>query len=342
MLFFSCSQEMLVTGLLKIKYFQGLPMSALPQRTQILIKDLLFQKKYNLSHSQTDLMAYLVNVSYWAICVDGYFVISTSKIKSDLPEMGEKTIEASLKVLKDLGLIYSKIVEVKSWKGKPKLRGIQLSNKGKEYNAKLILPTQDKRMRALEQEIKELKETIENLTVNPVQKENKKEETLLPIKLPQKEAIEPFIETIKKRFSTHGKPICNAVPQWEKETIFYINSYNKLSLITKDKTYKQLSNPSEIYHFWQWLFLNPERIGDTIDFSKTPTIKVLEKRFLNQIVIIGKKEEKIYAFVSFKNGVKIKVENQEGKVRFIVDSSTGKEKIFSLDTCQDILFGVLK
>lgn len=86
----------------------------LPKRTQILVKNLLFQKKYNLSHSQTDLMAYLVNVYYWAISVDGYFVINTSKIKSDLPKMSEKTIEASLKILKDLGLIHSKILEVKA------------------------------------------------------------------------------------------------------------------------------------------------------------------------------------------------------------------------------------
>jgi len=69
----------------------------LPNRTQILIKDLLFQEKYSLSHSQTDLMAYLVNVPYWATKVDGYFVITTSKIMTDLPMMGEKTIEASFK-----------------------------------------------------------------------------------------------------------------------------------------------------------------------------------------------------------------------------------------------------
>ena len=88
-------------------------MSARPQHTQILIKDCDFQARYDLSHTQTDLMAYMVNVSYWADCVDGYYVITTSKILSDLPLMGEKTFQASFKVLKEKGLIESKIVEVK-------------------------------------------------------------------------------------------------------------------------------------------------------------------------------------------------------------------------------------
>jgi hypothetical protein len=102
----------------------------LPNRTRILIQDLLFREKYNLSHAQTDLMAYLVNVAYWAINVDGYFVIATSKIMMDLPAMGEKTIEASFKVLKDLELIQCKTVQVTQLRGKPYLRGMKLTKKG--------------------------------------------------------------------------------------------------------------------------------------------------------------------------------------------------------------------
>jgi hypothetical protein len=36
----------------------------LPQHTQILIKDLDFQATYHLSHTQMDVMAYMVNVPY--------------------------------------------------------------------------------------------------------------------------------------------------------------------------------------------------------------------------------------------------------------------------------------
>jgi len=321
-------------------------MSAVPNRTQILIKDLPFQEKYHLSHSQTDLMAYLVNVIYWAINVEGYFVITTSKIMSDLPAMGQKTIEANLKVLKDLGLIECKIVEVTPWKGKPKLRGVKLTTKGEEYNAKLVLPSQDEEVKRLKLEIKELKETIKNLTVSESETSTPKEEPEPKPKpstptMPPLEAIETFICDVTQRFGRSSQPICNDVPKWNKETTFYMNSYHKLTVITPQKEHKQLKNPLEIQHFWQWLFTHHHRIGDIIDFTKEPTLKALEERFLHQKIIIGEQEEKINAFIPIKNGVKIKVENKKGKVRFIADSSTRKEMIFSLKRAQEVLFKIL-
>jgi len=50
-------QEMLGSGLLKIKKFnfQGFIMSItpqnLPKRTRVLVKDILFQEKYSLTHT---------------------------------------------------------------------------------------------------------------------------------------------------------------------------------------------------------------------------------------------------------------------------------------------------
>ena len=323
-------------------------MSALPNRTQILIKDLIFQEKYHLTHSQTDLMAYLVNVVYWAININGYSVIATSKIMTDLPTMRKKTIEASLKVLKDLDLIECTIVKVTQWKGKPRLRGMKLTQKGKEYNAKLVLPPQDERVRALEKENRELRETIKDLRVSESEvsapkKEVNQEARQKPsvLSMPTLKAIEIFVGEVTKRFGRGGQPICNGVPKWNKETTFYINSYNKLSVITPQKEHKQLKNPFEINRFWEWLSVHNERIGDKIDFDKTPTIKELEKRFLNQIVMIGTHKEKIYEFILFEDGVKIKVESEDGKVRFIIDSSTKKEKIFGLGESQKVLFELL-
>jgi len=256
-------------------------MSALPQRTQILVKDLLFQTKYHLSHSQTDLMAYLVNLVSWAYNVDGYFAIATSKIMSDLPEMGKKTIEANLKVLKDSGLIECKIIEVTQMRGNPKLRGVKLTEKGREYNAKLVLPAQDERVielqkekRELERKNRELEETIKRLSVSEsdslapkepkTERENPKSSI---INLPTENEVELFTAEVIKRFGKSSQPICNLVPTFLKETTFYINSYNKLSIITPQGDYKQLSDPIKINHFWQWLYENQDRIGKIIDFQ---------------------------------------------------------------------------
>ena len=123
------------------------------------MQDFDFQAKYHLTHSQTDLISYLVNIISWAICIEGYYVIATRKIMSDLPSMGLKTIEASLKVLKDLELIESKVVKVTQWKGMPHIRGVKLTEKGKEYNAKLILPSQDERVIELQKKNRELLKT---------------------------------------------------------------------------------------------------------------------------------------------------------------------------------------
>jgi DNA-binding PadR family transcriptional regulator len=225
-------------------------------RTQILIKDLPFQEKYNLSHSQTDLMAYLVNVAYWAISVGEFYVITTGKIKSDLPAMGQKTIEASLKVLKDLGLIECSLVEVPQWNGNKKHRGVKLTSKGEEYNAKLVLPPQDDRVKALEKENKELRETIKRLTVSeleaPAPKQETKEKPITP-SMPAPKAIEVFMAKVTKHFGKSSQPICNGVPKWKKESTFYINSYNKLSVITPEGTHKQIKNPLDVNLFWKWL-----------------------------------------------------------------------------------------
>jgi DNA-binding HxlR family transcriptional regulator len=330
-------------------------MSTVPQRTQILVKNLPFQEKYHLSHIQTDLMAYLVNIISWAICVDGYYVITTSKIMSDLPKIGQKTIEASLKALKDLELIECKMVKVPQWQGNIKHRGVKLTSKGREYNGTLMLPTQDKKLRELEKknkeleeekkklekENRELKEIINNIDVSKSEtstpNNQEKPKPIVPT-MPTKQAIEVFIDNVTKRFGRSSQPICNVVPKWDKKTTFYINSYNKLSIITPETDHKQLKDPMLIANFWQWLYANSSRIGDQIDFNKTPTIKELENRFLNQTITIGEKKNRVSGFVKVEGGVTIKLESLDGKVGSIIDSITRKEKVFGLRVCQEVLF----
>jgi len=332
---------MLVTELLKIKFFKDSTMSSIAQHTQILIKDCDFQAKYSLSHTQTDLMAYMVNVPYWADCVAGYYIITTSKILSDLPFIGEKTFQASFKILKEKGLIESKIIEVKDWKGKPKLRGIRLTSRGKLYKSNMILPSQDKKIRELE---KALNEAIEELAVSKKKEkisEPPKVETQPTPQPPKKEKIDEFIKDMSRHFGLNSKPLCNFVPTYKKETTFYINSYNKLSVITPENSFKQLTNPKTIHEFWQWLYLNPQRVGNKIDFSKAPTQQELNDRFINRTIKIGGEKKRILAFVQEQNGIKVKVKNEDGSERFLINLNTKKEMIFELEYCQEVLFRVL-
>ncbi len=327
-------------------------MSVAPKRTIILVKDLLFQEKYHLSHTQTDLMAYFVNLTYWSISVDGYFVIATSKVMSDLPKMGLKTFEASLKALKDLGLVECKIVEVKQWKGKPKVRGLRLTEKGKEYNKNIILPTQDKRVRELEKKTKELerenqklKETIDNLTVELEEKNGEEPQETIPqpeLKLPPKDKVDDFIQETIKQFGANGKPLCNLAPKYNKESIFYINTYNRLSVITPSNDHIQVLNPEYINYFWQWLYLNSHRIGDKIDFSITPTIKQLKDRFVNRTIKIKEEKCTIVEFAKKENGVMIKIRKENGKEGFLIDSVTQKSKVFEFGNCQEVILKLLE
>ena len=327
-------------------------MSALPKRTTILIKDLLFQEKHALTHTQTDLMAYLVNVSYWATVVEGYHVIATSKIMSDLPCLGEKTFEASLKVLKELGLVQSKVVRVIQWQGKPYIRGIRLTEKGKEYNNKLVLPTQDEKLRNVQKELKEALAKITILESKEKTQASGKEAKQSGINgqiefketpsAPKKEKIDEFIEEHIKYFAMTSKLICNFVPNFHKETIFYVNSYNRLSIIMPNKKSRQIKNPESIYAFWEWLYLNPQRIGDKIDFSKKPTATALKRRFINRTIKLSGQERTIVDFVAVEGGVKIKVKEPNGEEQFLLNSDTKEDMIFELENCQKVVLEILK
>ncbi len=56
---------------------------------------------------------------------------------------------------------------------------------------------------------------------------------------------------------------------------------------------------------------------------------------------MGNSQEAIDSFVESKEGIKVKVKNQKGEVRVIIDKDTKKDKIFSLHEAQIILFKLL-
>jgi DNA-binding PadR family transcriptional regulator len=293
----------------------------LPKRTFVLIKDLIFQEKYNLTHSQMDLMAYIVNACYWAISVDGYFVLTTSKIMSDLPHLGIKTIEANLKALKDLKLIEIKIVEVKEWNGNPRLRGVKLTAYGEEYNNHYITPMDDKERKELKDKIKELEaqnkkleEALANLQTPQDQTQNSSESaTLVPnntelklsspsfakniVKLSKEEEnFTNFIDDVTKKYQKLSKPICNCVPTWQKEVEFYINSYNKLTIKLPNGEFRQIDDPNLIHKFWKYLYNNPSHIGRVIDFSKPLNYSELVNRYRFTTIRWGKDRATIVNF----------------------------------------------
>ena len=315
----------------------------LPNRTRILVKDLLFKEKYALSHTQTDLMAYLVNLASWATTVEDYYVIATSKILLDLPEMAQKTFESSLKALKDLGLIETKIVEVKQWKNKPKLRGVRLSEKGKEYNAHLSLPSSEKEVKSLKEEIKALKETIEVLKKSPKKEETKGEEKEARGELTvPKEEIDIFKEKVIAVFGKTGKAICNNVEGWSNKTTFYINSYHKLALLTPEEQYKQLSNPLEINKFWRWLFNNPQYIGKTIDFSKTSTLSELKERYLNKKFTLEEEIWQIHDILEKEGLVKLQIRDVHHNICSLLDKKRENMQFFDLKRCEEIIWELLE
>jgi len=95
-----------------------------------------------------------------------------------------------------------------------------------------------------------------------------------------------------------------------KETTFYINSYNKLALVSPKGEYKQLTHPLQINHFWHWLFEHQERVGKVIDFIKPLDLKALKERYLGVEMVLAKTEFTLDDFVAVENGVKMKLRNQ--------------------------------
>jgi hypothetical protein len=149
---------MLVLGLLKIiifLIFEESIMSVTPtkpkQRTQFLIKDILFQEKYKLSSTEVDLMSYIFNSMTWAFKVEGYLTITSKKFTDDLPHIGMKTVEASLRTLKQMELVEVEMIYHPIWKSN--VRGIRITSRGMEYGMKLYKPSEQKIKERYESEI---------------------------------------------------------------------------------------------------------------------------------------------------------------------------------------------
>ncbi len=265
---------MLVNLTLENFIFRGKPMSTIPNRPRSLITDLLFQKKYNLSYTQINFMAYVVDSPSWASCVDGYYAITTKQIIEDLPSMTSSKIQTILKKLENLELIDKTLI--KDTKTNYRVRGIKLTKKGEEYRFAPV--NHNIEIEKLKEEIKELKEIIddyqeeeeyyaEEYRKSMEDKEIKRELNTKDNNLyymPDIESNEDFKFFYLKTtsvFSISGDPICNKVPDWEFETTFYIDGQHQLAVINSNDMYHKITEPIEIDKFWRWLFENQDRVG---------------------------------------------------------------------------------
>ena len=106
----------------------------LPKRTRVLVKDILFQEKYRLTHTQVDIMAYIINAMLWTVKVGAFFPLTNKKFHKDLPQISEKTLEESLRVLKAMELIEVQMITVPKWNN-AYVRGVSVLPKGLKYNS---------------------------------------------------------------------------------------------------------------------------------------------------------------------------------------------------------------
>jgi len=138
----------------------------LPKRTRVLVKDILFQEKYRLTHTQVDIMAYIINALTWTTKVEAFFPVTNKKFHEDLPQISEKTLEESLRALKSMGLIEVQMITVPKWNN-AYVRGISVLPKGLEYNSGYyhtkeieIIDNLKEQMYTQQQKIMELKEQL--------------------------------------------------------------------------------------------------------------------------------------------------------------------------------------
>jgi len=311
----------------------------LPKRTRILIKDVLFQEKYRLSHTQLDIMAYIVNALTWTTKVGAFFPITNKKFHKDLPQVSEKTLEESLRVLKAMELIEVQMINVPTWNN-AYVRGISVLPKGLEYNSSYYHADEKKIIKSLEQEIIELKEKLKvlesteeekKIVEDSIEKDDGKNYNDLEFTI--------LIETVNKEFSLTSEPICNMVKGWQKETEFYINSYNKLTILSPIGKVIQIKDPTQVHDFWKYIDKNRHQIGKMIDFTKELTIDELNYRYAKMEIKLQEHKFRVYKIEKLEEGVKISLSKSDSnKISFI--SKDGEAIMFGLEECEKVLLGL--
>jgi len=239
----------------------------LPKRTRVLSKDLLFQEKHTLTDTQVDIMSYIFNAFVWAMKVNGYIILTTKKFASDLPQIGEKTLDASLRELEKKGLIRRKLVQIPSW-GNARVRGIKISAEGMEYNSSLYAPTHQAILAVYQKRIDELMEQLNRKEKEP----NLESEALAPKNEPVKK-IEDEAEAVVSESENKAKDTVSETKDEAKAVVSETENKAK-ALISEPK-----SSPESLEDFAikirNRFILTSEPICNVVDgFQKDSTFYI--------------------------------------------------------------------
>jgi len=285
-------------------------------------------------------MAYIVNALTWATKIGAFFPISNKKFQQDLPQVSEKTLEESLRVLKAMGLIEVEMITVPKWKN-ARVRGISVLPKGLEYNSIYYKADEKKVIESLEAKITELEAKLKQLESTETENELLEEAKEKEDSSTNYDDLEftTLIKTVTKEFSLTSAPICNMVAGWQKETEFYINSYNKLTVLTPTGNIIQIKDPTNVHNFWKYIDRNRHQIGKVIDFTKELTVDELNYRYAKMEIKLQEHKFRVYKIEKLEDGVKISLSSSESdKISFI--SKDGKATIFGLEECEKTLLGL--
>ena len=140
-----------------------------------------------------------------------------------------------------------------------------------------------------------------------------------------------FQKDICWEYSQMGKIICNDVEGWDRETQFFINSYNRLSIITPNKEQKQLNDPNMIRKFWDFLFHNQDHIGKIVKKPLAPDIKEL-LAYQGKTIQNGESQLIVNKIVAVVGGVKVEVEDRHGQVFYIKNRK--KLEVLDIEFCK--------
>jgi len=101
------------------------------------------------------------------------------------------------------------------------------------------------------------------------------------------------------------------VKGWQKETEFYINSYNKLTILSQTGQVIQIKDPTQVNDFWKYIEKNRHQIGKVIDFTKELDIDELNYRYAKMEIKIQEHKFKVYKIEKLKDGVKVSLSSSE-------------------------------
>ncbi|CAA6824871.1 MAG: Unknown protein, partial [uncultured Sulfurovum sp.] len=226
------------------------------------------------------------------------------------------------------------------------VRGISVLPKGLEYNARYyqakeqtVIDNLNEQVLMKNQEITQLKEQLKHLEATETTSKIV-EEAIEKDEGTQYDDLDftSLVKTVTKAFGATSEPICNGVKGWKKETQFYINSYNKLTILNSSGEVAQLKSPIEIGNFWKYLSKNRHQIGKVIDFTKKLDIEELNTRYVKMNIVLKESQFKVHKIEKLKEGVQVIIKSSDNKISVL--SKHGKAIVFGLEECEKVLLGL--